>query len=319
MKESLELYRKLFLVRKCQEALINLYPSNDIKTPVHMSMGQEAIAVGVCHSLGLENQLWTSYRTHAAFLAKTNNTDAFFGELYGKVTGTANGKAGSMHLADPSQGYMMSSAIVGGQIAPAVGMAFANKYKNNGLVSCAMFGDGALDEGCFWESLNIACVMGLPVLFVCEDNGLAAHTKINVRQGYVDIQSIVEGFNIRTFVSSSTDVEDIIWYTNKALDLIRTTGQPVFLHFKCYRYLEHVGVYEDFHAGYRDNQEYQNWLEYDCVKVQRDRLSCLNVPLDIIESYEASVINQIQASIRHAQAADYPNPSELYKGVFYGT
>jgi acetoin:2,6-dichlorophenolindophenol oxidoreductase subunit alpha len=318
-KDSLELYRKLVLVRKSQEALIAEYPFDEIKTPVHMSMGQEALAVGVCHALGRENQLWTSYRTHAAFIAKTDNTDKFFGELYGKVSGTARGKAGSMHLADPEHGYMMSSAIVGGQIAPAVGMAYANKYKQNGLISCVMFGDGAVDEGCFWESLNIACVMKLPVLFVCEDNGLAAHTRLNVRQGYENLDEVISKFDIYVQSHTTTDVEDITWITQNALKKIKSTGKPVFLHFKCYRYLEHVGVNEDFQAGYRDIREYQHWLEHDCVTIQRNTLLESGISEAVIVYIEGEMQAQVETSIRRSKVLWHPSKEELYTGVYYET
>src|SRR3989338_4702030 len=163
---SRELYRKLYLIRCAEERIIKHYPEDEMKTPMHMSMGQEAVAVGVCHALGPHDQIFASYRSHAAFLTRTGDLEKFFGELYGRVSGTAAGKAGSMHVSSPERGHLCSSAIVASYLPVAVGAAFANKQKDNGGVTCAFFGDGALDEGAFWESLNVACVMRLPVLFV---------------------------------------------------------------------------------------------------------------------------------------------------------
>lgn len=314
---SIELYQKLYMARRAEEYIIQLYPEDEMKTPMHMSMGQEAIAVGVCHALGPDNQIWTSYRSHAAYLAKTEETDKFFAELYGKETGTAAGKAGSMHLADPSKGHMVASSVVASVIPVALGLAFANKRSSNGRVSCVFFGDGATDEGVFWESFNTACVMRLPVLFVCEDNELAIHTSTQVRQGYRSITEVLQGFNCAVLKDQTTDVERIYDLTKQAMDTIRTTGIPVFLHLKCYRYLEHVGINEDFDAGYRPKSEYETWRILDCVALQRKRLLNQNLSEDEVGRIELRIDERIQTSIKLAQEAPYPQPDELYKGVFF--
>lgn len=314
---SLDLYRKLYMARRAEEFIIEYYHEDDMKTPMHMSMGQEAIAVGVCHALGLDNQIWTSYRTHAAFLAKTEDTEQFFGELYGKVTGISAGKAGSMHLADPSKGHMAASAVVASILPSAVGMAFANKRNATGHISCVFFGDGALDEGVFWESLNLACVMDLPVLFVCEDNKLAVHTSTHIRQGYNSITDVISRFSCTVIQENTTDVERIYTITKEAMNTIHTTQKPVFLHLECYRYLEHVGINEDFDAGYRSKEEYERWYEQDCVKLQRERLINQGFSSADLRKAESVIDNQLLTSIRKAQAAPFPQPEELYRGVFY--
>ena len=314
---TIELYRKLYLARRAEEYIIKHYPEDEMKTPMHMSMGQEAIPVGVCHALGLENQIWTSYRSHAAFLAKTENTDKFFAELYGKATGIAAGKAGSMHLSDPDKGHITASAIVASVISPAVGMAFANKSEGNGRISCVFFGDGALDEGAFWESLNVACLMRLPVLFVCEDNDLAVHTPVQARQGYRSITDLTQCFDCTVLQDDTTDVERIYDLTKQAMDAIHATKRPVFLYLKCYRYLEHVGINYDFDAGYRPKSEYDEWRQRDCVALQRERLIERGLPLDEIQQMESATDEQIRNSIKLAQEAPFPSPQELYKGVFY--
>lgn len=182
---SLELYRTLFFCRRSEELIIKYYPENEMRTPMHMSMGQEAIAVGVCAALGPEAQILTSYRSHASFLAKTRDSDIFFGELFGKISGTAAGKGGSMHLVHQEKGFLGSSGIVGSGIPVALGAAFANRRLKKERNVGVFFGDGALDEGVFWESLNVACLMKIPVLFVCEDNGLAVHTSTKKRRGFL--------------------------------------------------------------------------------------------------------------------------------------
>lgn len=316
---SFDLYKKLYLMRRSEEFIIRYYPENEMKTPMHMSMGQEAISAGVCHALGLENQIFATYRSHAAFLAKTEDTNGFFAELYGKETGTAQGKAGSMHLAAPDKGHMSSSAIVASCIPVAVGAAFANKQKKNGRISCVFFGDGALDEGVFWESLNVASIMKLPVLFVCEDNGLAVHTTTHMRQGYKSITDIVCQFHCSVFQVDTTDVEIIYRIALNAIESIRTLGRSAFLHFKCYRYLEHVGIYEDFNVGYRSKTEFDEQYKRDCLILQRNRLIDVGYTEGDILHAERLIDERIDNSIREAREAPFPKPEALYRGVFHET
>ena len=159
-----KLYKKLYLIRRVEERIQELYFDDEMKTPMHMSMGGEAISVGVCEALGRKNQVFGSYRTHALYLSKTEETDRFFAEMYGKETGTAKGLAGSMHLASPEAGMIMTSAVVATTIPVAVGAALAAVYLKSGNIIASFFGDGATDEGVFWESLNFACLKKLPIL-----------------------------------------------------------------------------------------------------------------------------------------------------------
>jgi len=314
---SLDLYKKLFLSRRAEEYIVKHYPENEMKCPMHMSLGQEAISVGVCHALKLKDKVFASYRSHSAFLAKTEDTDAFFAELYGRTTGTAQGKSGSMHLADPSKGYVVSSGIVGTCVPLAVGAAFANKYMQNNQVACVFFGDGALDTGVFWESLNVACLMKLPVLFVVEDNGYAVNTPIRLRQSFKDIADVASKFECNTWKENTTDVEIIYRLAVDSIESIKTTEKPSLLHFKCYRYLEHVGIYEDFNAGYRPKSEYLEWYKRDCLILQRNRLLSIGYTEADIEKAERLVDKQIKNSIKQAREAPYPEREELYWGVFY--
>lgn len=312
---SIELYRKVYLIRKAEEAIIKHYPEDEMKTPMHMSMGAEAIVAGICQALGAGDQVFGTYRSHALYLAKTMETDKFFAEMYGKVTGMAQGKAGSMHLSAPEHGLMAVSAVVASTIPVAVGAAFAKKQEGNGAISAVFFGDGAIDEGNFWESLNIACLMKFPVLFVCEDNGLAVHTPAVKRHGYNSISDVVSRFRCRVFSSDTTDVEEIFSAARRASDYIRKIGTPYFMHLRYYRYLEHVGVNEDFHVGYRSKGEHEEWLERDPIILQRDRLLTRGLSKNELQSLEKEITEQIKGSVERAKTADYPDGSEIYRGV----
>lgn len=312
---NLELYRKLYLARRAEEKIRQHYMEDDMKTPMHMSMGEEAIAVGVCQALKAGDHVFCTYRSHAIFLAKTQKTDDFFAEMYGKDTALLKGKGGSMHMCAPESGFMGTSAIVASIIPVAVGVAFANKRKDNGKVVAVFFGDGAIDEGAFWESLNVACLMKLPVLFVCEDNGLAVHTAAYKRRGYASITDIVSRFNCNVLKENTTDAEVIYELTRQAIRLIKTNQMPCFMHLRYYRYLEHVGVNEDFDAGYRSREEFEEWLQKDPVSLQRERLLKNGVREEEIIKFERETNNQIENSIRLAKEAPFSEVSELYEGV----
>lgn len=313
---NVELYKKMYLIRKTEEKIREHYYDDEMKTPMHMSMGEEAIAVGVCHSLKPIDQIFGTYRSHAIYLTKTEDTDNFFAEMYGKDTSLQKGKGGSMHLCAPELGFMGTSAIVGSIIPVAVGAAFANKRNGDGKIVAVFFGDGATDEGVFWESLNVACLMKLPILFVCEDNGLAVHTPKSLRHGHNSITDVVSQFNCHVFKEKTTDVEVISELTCNAMRLLKKKQQPCFLHLKYYRYLEHVGINEDFDAGYRSRDEFEEWYKTDPVNLQRKKLLELGYNDADIQKMERNIDGQIEKSVELAQKAPFPDRSELYKEIY---
>lgn len=315
---SFGLYRRLFTIRKSEEYIIKYYHEDEMKTPMHMSMGQEAIPVGVCAAVGDDAEVFNSYRSHAPFLARTDNVEGFFLELYGRATGPASGKAGSMHVSDVEAGHFCSTAIVSSGIPVAVGAAFAAKSQKTGHLPVAFFGDGAIDEGNFWESLNVACVMRLPMLFVCEDNGLAVHTSKGTRHGYHSIAGVARQFNCIVEADASNDVEKIHDLTAGAVAEARRSGRPAFLLFQCYRYLEHVGINPDFHEGYRDEGEYKAFVaEKDCLALQRRRLAGMGVSEAALAAAEAGIEERVAKAVAQAKAAPMPARAELYRGVFH--
>jgi TPP-dependent pyruvate/acetoin dehydrogenase alpha subunit len=289
--------------------------SDVMKTPMHMSTGEEAICAGVCQALAPSDQVLGTYRSHGLYLAKTGETDRFFAEMYGKAAGMAKGKGGSMHLTAPDEGLICTSAIVATTIPIAIGAAFANKCSANGRMVAVFFGDGAVDEGAFWESLNCACSMKLPIIFVCEDNDFAVHSPSAQRHGYDTIADVAAQLHCDVFRAETTDAEVIHGLATKALDSVRSLGRPAFLHLKYYRYLEHVGVNEDFEQGYRERSEYESWKKADPITLMRGRLREWLHEQEIV-ALEAAVDSKVEGSVRKAIDAPFPPPSELYKDVF---
>lgn len=316
-KLILNLFKKAYLIRATEELIIKHYDNNEMKTPMHMSMGEEAIMAGTSQALMGKSIFFGTYRSHGLYLALTEETDKFFAEMYGKVTGVLKGKGGSMHLLSPNNGLMGTSAVVGSTLPLAVGAAFANVYLRKKQISTVFFGDGAVDEGVFWESLNIACVKGLPVLFVCEDNGYAVHTTTSARRGYKSLTNIIKQYSCSVFETDTTDAEQIYKLSLKAINSIQKKHQPAFLYLKYYRYLEHVGVHEDFNAGYRNKKEFTKWQKRDPIKLLRNKLKDLKVKDVIISKLEDRIDRKVEKSFQKALTAPFPDSSELLKNTFY--
>lgn len=316
-KTSLQLYTKLYRSRRAEQRIIDLYGENDMKTPMHMSFGQEAVPAAVAEALAGKGDIITSYRSHAPFLAITGDVDAFFGELYGREAGFAEGVAGSMHLALPERGHLISTAIVAGGISIATGAAFSHKRLRTGRIAVVFFGDGAVEEGAFWESINVASLMRLPVLFVCEDNGLAVHTRAAARHGFKSLQGILESFGGFKFAfDDSNDVELLYTACRTLIEHCLSGAGPAFLHAQCFRYLEHVGINDDFNRGYRGRTEMEPWLAKDCLAIQRRRLINAGLESDVL-AIEDSGDREIERAIAKANASGAPKAERLTAGVFY--
>jgi TPP-dependent pyruvate/acetoin dehydrogenase alpha subunit len=313
---NMELYRKMFLIRIAEEKICEHYGEDDMKTPVHLSIGEEAAVTGTVTALGSGDQYFGTYRCHGLYLARTMETDGYFAELYGKKTGILKGKAGSMHLSFPEKGFFGTSAIVGGIIPVALGAAFANKVKKNGCISAVFFGEGAMDEGVFWETLNAACSIKVPLLLVCEDNDYAIFTHKSLRQGYKDIRRIVSGFKCNLFSYEGTDVEKVYNTALKAVHTTRINSAPSFLYLRYYRYMEHVGISEDYDAGYRSRSEFEKWYAIDPVMLQRKKLARLGFKPAEISKTEMQIKNQVTESIRLAKESPEPDADELMKDVY---
>src|SRR5438094_7570339 len=211
------LYRSLYRIRRLEEEVARVYPTDRIKSPVHLSIGQEAVSVGVCTALEPRDVVFGTYRGHALYLAKGGDMRSMVAELYGKATGCTKGKGGSMHLIAPEHGVMGTSAVVGTTIANAVGYAYGLRYRQENAIVVSFFGDGATEEGVFSETLNFAVLKQLPVLFVCENNGYAIHTPQTRRQGKPDIRARAEAHGMPAEVLDGNDVFGILRRTHAAL------------------------------------------------------------------------------------------------------
>jgi len=314
--DALAVYRKLVLARRAEETIREEYFKDEMKTPVHLGIGAEAISVGVCHGLPGATKVFGTYRNHALYLALTGDTDGFFAELYGKITGAGKGKAGSMHLSAPERGLVATSAVVGTTIPVGVGAALAHAYQRSDELVAVFFGDGAVEEGVFWESLNFASLRRLRDLLVCEDNGLAIHAPAAERQGFRSIVDTVRPFQCHVVSGDGSDVEDVIATTRRVLALMAEDPRPGFLHFGYFRFLEHVGPREDFDAGYRRRPTPDEARRLDPVVRFEERLRQRGIAEAALAAVGAGVDEQISRSVRAAREAQFPSAAELYRDVF---
>lgn len=239
-----EANERLYLCRRVDEAIAARYdqgPDGPMQTPTHLSIGQEASAVGVCLALPQGSHVFASHRNHAVYLAMGGDLDAMIAELYGKATGCTQGRGGSMHLVDESVGFMGGYPIVGDAISLATGSALAAKLEGSDRVTAVFFGDGAVESGQFWESLNFAATHRLRLLYVCENNALATQTWIGNRQPVeTPIHHRVSGFLKSTFAKGN-DVEDVYLQAEYGLQHL-----PAFVEVYVHRLREHVGPNEDW-------------------------------------------------------------------------
>jgi pyruvate dehydrogenase E1 component alpha subunit len=305
------LYRGLQYVRRVEEEVARIYPSDKIKSPVHLSIGQEAVSVGVCDVLRPEDVVSGSYRSHAAYLAKGGDLKAMMAELYGKDTGCARGKGGSMHMIDMAHNVLGTSAVVGTTIPIAMGFALALKREGKGRVAVSFFGDGATEEGVFYESLNFATLHKLPILFVCENNLYAIHEPQSKRWAVPELRSRVGGFGLRFEQDREQDVLRIRSLAEDMVAGIRRGAGPALLEIRCYRWLEHVGPGEDYQAGYRSRDDLKPWQEGDQVKRLRGMLDAARVKV-----IDAAIEREIAEAVAFAESSPVPAPDQLGAHVF---
>src|SRR3989344_5612460 len=241
-KTLLNIFKTMVTIRKFEEEIARRWPEQQMRSPPHFYAGQEAIASSVCQSLTLKDQVIGNYRGHGYYLAKGGDPNAFIAEMYNKVTGSNEGKGGSMLLSSPQTGYMGSSAIVAGGIPIATGIALGNKMLKNKKVTVCFFGDAATEEGVFHESLNFSALKGLPLLFVCENNEYAVTTHISRRRAMPEnIIKHAESFGIQSAGIDGNNTIEVFNVAGKFISKIRSGGGPFFLEAKTYRLYQHVG------------------------------------------------------------------------------
>ncbi len=317
-KNRIKLLYEMIKIREVEKTIANKYPERKMRCPVHLSIGQEAIAVGVCNNLNKKDQIFSAHRSHAHYLAKGGDLNSMIAELYGKVTGCAMGKGGSMHLMDQSVGMLAAVPIVGSTLPISVGLAWSNKLKKNNNLVVVFFGDGATEEGVFQESLDFASLHNLKILFVCENNYFSVYSNINKRQSPDrKISKIAKAIGINSKFAFGNDADTVFNSSRTAIDYIKKYNKPFLLEFSTYRILEHCGPFYDDHLGYREINEVEYWKKKCPIKTYTNKL--LNKKIitnNKISKFKKNLQKKINSSFIYAEKSKFPSKKLLKKNIY---
>lgn len=315
---SLELLKKMKRIRLAEETIAERYAEWKMRCPTHLCTGQEAVPAAAGQALRKDDFAVSTHRAHGHYIAKGGNLNKMIAEIYGKATGCSNGKGGSMHLVDTDVNFMGSTAIVGGTIPVGVGLALSAKLNKTDQVSCVFMGDGAAEEGVFYESVNFAVLKKLPVLFICENNFYSVYSPLKVRQPEGRrIYKMVNAIGCQADEGDGNNVLETYEKICEAAASIRKGDGPRFLEFKTYRWREHCGHNFDNDIGYRTEEEYLLWRKKDPVNLLESHLlkNAIVSSKELAESY-ANIQKEINDAFLFAENSPFPDIKEAFKGIY---
>lgn len=314
------LCKSVIRIRMTEEALSEQYKQQQMRTPTHFGVGQEAVAAGVCEALRSDDVVYTHHRSHNHYLAKGGTIRALAAELFGRETGCAAGRGGSVHLTARDKGFIASSAILGQTIAVATGSALAFKMDNSTRISVTFFGEATCEEGVFYESLNYASINRLPVLFVCENNLYSTESPLSVRQpAGTDLCERVKSFKVASERVDGNDVFAVNAAADRAANYLRRGQGPFFLECMTYRWLEHVGPNYDHEMGrsYRSKEELESWMKRCPMLRAREKMIAEGwASTEQFDSWRGEVANEVEDAIAFAKASPWPQVSALFDNVY---
>ena len=308
-----QILKDMIRIRQLEEACAQLYSAGKIRGFLHLYIGEEAIASSIMPLLHREDQTFCTYREHGHALLKGVSMNKIMAEMYGKVEGCSKGRGGSMHLFDVSQGFYGGNAIVAGHLPLGVGMAMANKMKKNDAISVCFFGEGAMAEGEFHESINLAALWELPLLFVCENNYYAMGTALNRSESQTHLTKKVQSYNIEAQRVNGMSVSHIYEAASNAINIIRKTQKPFFLECDTYRFRAHSMFDPEL---YRDKKEVESWKEKDPIK----QFSSLVLEADWvsekdIQTMQDDAVSEVLSAQRYADQGHLETLAESLKDV----
>lgn len=319
-KDLVSMHKALLRIRHTEETIARRYAEQEMRTPVHLGVGQEAVAVGVCSALEKGDVSYSHHRSHNHYLAAGGGVRELAAELYGRETGSARGRGGSVHLTNPETGFIVSTAILGETIAHAVGSALAFKMDSKDRVAVTFFGDATCEEGIVYESLNFASVHKLPVLFVCENNLYSTESPLATRQPPgTELTERARSFKVHTEKGDGNDVAQVHEIAQRAVARCRAGEGPVFIELMTYRWREHVGPKFDHELGrtYRTKEELDSWMERCPVKRSGERLLSLSIATQQdLDQWVAEIQKSIDADFDQARQDPWPSPDKLFENVY---
>ena len=308
--EMKKIHFNMLRIRMIELAIAEEYSKQEMRCPVHLSVGQEPIAVGVCSFLTKSDKIFSAHRSHAHYFAKGGSLKKMLSELHGKVTGCSMGMGGSMHLLDEKAGLMAAVPIVGSTIPIGVGYAWMNKLKKIKDRTVIFFGEGATETGVFHESIIYAALHEIPVIFVCENNLYSVYTHLTKRQSnHRNLKKICEGSGLKYFETDGTKIENVLTTMKKVIKFNQSFKKPIFIKFNTYRYLEHCGPNNDDNLNYRKISEVKYWEKKDFMK------NHLFKKYDV-ETMKTKIKKEIQTAFNFARKSKFPPKKNLEKFIY---
>jgi pyruvate dehydrogenase E1 component alpha subunit len=312
-ERGLDLLRGMLLIRRFEEKSAELYQAGKIRGFLHLYIGEEAVAIGAMTAIEPTDSVVTTYRDHGHALARGMPAAGLMAEMYGKATGCSRGRGGSMHFFDVSRRFYGGYAIVGGGLPIAAGIALASKMRGDRDVTACFFGDGAVAEGEFHETLNLASLWRLPVLFLCENNLYAMGTSLEIAQAETDIAAKAQSYRIPSQAVDGMDVLAVEGATRRAIGAVRGGDGPFLLELRTYRFRGHSMADPEL---YREKSEVEHWKERDPIVTFQDCLLDreLATPQDI-ERLEAGVAAEIDEAVKYAEASPWEPAEDVTRDV----
>lgn len=297
------IFRTMLFIRRVEERLASEYKKQNMRCPMHLCIGQEAVAAAVSQCLSVHDEVFSGHRAHGHYLAKGGSLTRLVAEMYGLPSGCSKGRGGSMHLTDLQVGFVASTPIVGGTIPLATGAAWAASLKGEDKIVAVYFGDGCFEEGVIHESLNFAALHNLPIVFICENNNYSVYTKLQTRQPHRSIASVARAHGIEAASGDGNDALECYDLARESVEAARAGRGPRFLEFSTHRVLEHCGPNDDEQLGYRASGELEGWLQKCPIKNLREKLVS-NRFLDTTElqEIEAAILHEIDEAFDFAHA-----------------
>jgi len=317
-KIAKSLFFNMLRIRMIEERIAELYSEQEMRCPVHLCIGQEAIAAGICANLSKEDYVLSNHRSHGHYLAKGGNLKAMMAELYGRKTGCSNSRGGSMHLIDLSVGFLGATPIVASTIPMAVGVAMGTFMKQENRVTVVFFGDAAVEEGAFHESINFAVARKVPIVFVCENNLYSVNSPLSVRQPVNrEIFQLASGYGIESYQADGNDALKVYELARRAIQKAKLERYPVFLEFKTYRWREHCGPNFDHQIGFRPEGEFNEWMERCPIeKMKSQLLSEGSLSNKDIKTFNNKLIIEIDEAVLFAKESPFPEEHSLLKDIY---
>ena len=311
------LYRSMLRIRLVEEEIAARYSEQEMRCPVHLSVGQEAVAVGSCVPLTQDDQIVSTHRCHGHYLAKGGDLRAMLAEIYGREDGCCGGRGGSMHLMDHRVGVLASVPIVGSSIPLGVGAALAFRQQDRSCVAVVFTGEGGLEEGVWHESANFASLMRLPVVFVVENNLYAVYTPLYQRQPDRPLVNVATPYDMPVHQVDGNDVLAVFQVAQQAVERARSGAGPTLIIADTYRWREHCGPNYDNTLGYRTTEEFENWKSHCPIATFSRYLRKNGILDDLLErSLTDEIKAEIEAAFSFAKSAPFPDPSTAAHHVY---